>query len=182
MERYIVLLRGVNVGGNNKIAMPRWKEALEARGLQNVLTYINSGNAIFDSALPETAVKAACEEVILNTFGLDITACVLAAGALRDAISHAPDWWNQGADSKHNALFVIPPATACEVCDGVGAAKPDYERVAYYGRVIFWSAPLATFHRTRWSKITQSKELYNAITIRNANTALKLLRLADGGA
>jgi uncharacterized protein (DUF1697 family) len=99
---------------------------------------------------------------------------------LRDALAHAPDWWNTDKDSKHNAIFVIAPATAASVRAEVGEAKPAYERVACHGKVIFWTAPLATFSRTRWSKITQHKAAYNATTIRNANTTLKLLELTGG--
>ena len=78
---------------------------------------------------------------------------------------------------KHNAIFVIPPATAQQIAQLVGEAKPEYEQVDFYENVIFWSAPLKTFSRTRWSKIVQSKQAYNAITIRNYNTTQKLAQL-----
>ena len=81
-------------------------------------------------------------------------------------------------ESRHNALFVIPPVTTEEMLAQIGAVKPEYERIGDYGKVIFWSAPIATFSRTRLTKIVQSKAAYNAITIRNANTALKLAELA----
>lgn len=178
MTRYIALLRGVNVGGNNKIAMPELKAAFERRGFEGVLTYINSGNIIFESGLDECAAKAACEELIEQGFGLKIVVGVIAAADLAEALEHAPDWWGSEAACRHNAIFVIPPMTADEVCAQVGAVKPEYEKVASFGQVIFWSAPLATFSHTRWSKITQSKAAYNAITIRNANTAKKLAALS----
>jgi uncharacterized protein (DUF1697 family) len=178
MTKYIALLRGVNVGGNNKIAMPELKAAFEAADFANITTYINSGNVIFDSELDEVAVKISCEQAISDTFGLTITVGIISAYELRDALAHAPGWWNTDSDSKHNAIFIIPPATAESVCAEVGSAKPEYEKLAHHGKVIFWSAPLATFSRTRWSKITQHRAAYNAITIRNANTTLKLLELA----
>ena len=178
MGRYIALLRGVNVGGKNKISMPQLKRDLEERGFERVITYINSGNVIFDSGFSEDAAKIACETVIFESFGLEIAVCIISACELREALANVPDWWNNGGESKHNAIFVIPLAGAEEVCAGVGEVKPEYERVAFYGRLIFWSAPLATFSHTRWSKVTKNKAAYNAITIRNANTALKLLELA----
>lgn len=49
MERYIALLRGINVGGKNKISMPELKKMFENSGYQDVTTYINSGNVIFSS-------------------------------------------------------------------------------------------------------------------------------------
>ena len=85
-------------------------------------------------------------------------------------------WWNTDKNSKHNAIFVIPPVTAEEVFKQVGAIKPEYEKAAYYDRVIYWSAPIKTFSKTRWSKVAGSS-VYDNITIRNANTVNKLLQL-----
>ncbi|MDR1620383.1 MAG: DUF1697 domain-containing protein [Clostridiales bacterium] len=181
MTKYISLLRGVNVGGKNKISMPALKAAFEGRGFENVVTYINSGNILFDSDLGLREAKAACEDIIETGFGLKIAAGMITAGHLTDAAGHAPEWWNTGADCTHNALFAIPPATADEIYAAIGEAKPEYEKVFCYGSVIFWSAPLKTFSRTRYSKIVGNKAVYNLITIRNANTTLKLAALAKGG-
>ncbi|MDR1247572.1 MAG: DUF1697 domain-containing protein [Clostridiales Family XIII bacterium] len=180
MTKYISLLRGVNVGGKNKISMPELKTAFEKRGFENVVTYINSGNILFDSDLGLQEAKAACENLIEAGFGLNIAVGVITAGHLTDALDHAPEWWNRDADSRHNAIFAIPPATAEEIRAAVGEAKPEYESISCYGSVIFWSAPLKTFSRTRWSKVVQSKAVYHLITIRNANTTLKLAALAKG--
>lgn len=174
MTRYIALLRGINVGGNNKIVMPELKAAFERQEFKNVVTYINSGNILFDSGLELQAVKTACESLLEKDFGLKITVGIISASDLIEALEHAPEWWNNGADSKHNAIFVIPPATAEEVCASVGEAKPEYENVAFHSNVIFWSAPIKTFSHTRWSKVVTNKSVYNLITIRNANTVLKL--------
>ncbi|WP_348922291.1 hypothetical protein [Enterococcus rotai] len=65
-----------------------------------------------------------------------------------------------------------------EVIESVGEAKAEYEKVAYHERVIFWSAPIKTFSRSRWSKIVGTK-MYSRITIRNANTVNKLAELVQ---
>lgn len=177
MTKYVALLRGVNVGGNNKIAMPELKAAFEHKGFKNIVTYINSGNILFDSDLELQEAKEACESLIETGFGLKILVGVISSADLIEALEHAPDWWNNGEDSKHNAIFVISPATAEKVCASAGEGKPEYESVDYYGNVIFWSAPIKTFSHTRWSKVVTNKAVYNQITIRNANTALKLAAL-----
>jgi uncharacterized protein (DUF1697 family) len=180
MTRYIALLRGVNVGGKNIIKMAELKAAFERHGFKNVVTYINSGNVLFDSeSTDEAALKDICEKLIKDSFGFDIPVCVIGNSDLREAVEHAPAWWNNMPDAKHDAFFVIWPMTAAEICAHVGEAKEDYEKVAYHGRVIFWSAPIATFSRTRWSKLSKDKSMYNAVTVRNANTTLKLAELAD---
>lgn len=178
MTRYIALLRGINVGGNNKIAMPELKKAFEDQGFTNVFTYINSGNVIFDSGLDEPAVQSACETLVESGFGLKIAVGIISVIELHDALAHAPDWWNSDPKSKHNAIFVIPPMAAEAVCAQIGEIKPEYEKLAYHGKVIFWSAPIVTFSRTRLTKIVHSKTINNSITVRNANTALKLAALA----
>jgi uncharacterized protein (DUF1697 family) len=179
MDTYIAFLRGVNVGGNNTVPMPQLKALFEQQGLTDVSTYINSGNVIFQADGPEYVLKQKCEQMIMNRFGFAVTVMVISAAALVDAIAHAPAWWGASPDATHNALFVIPPATPESIMAQVGAAKPEYEQVASHGPVIFWSAPVKTWSRTRYSKIVGTKA-YGDITIRNANTARKLSELSDG--
>lgn len=177
MGKYIALLRGINVGGNNKISMPELKTAFEKSGFNKVVTYINSGNIIFESGEKDVAVlRSKCESLIAGNFNLKIPVGVISAAELVQALKHSPPWWNEDTASKHNAIFVIPPASTRKVVEAVGATKPEYEKTGCYGNVIFWSAPLVTFSHTRWSKIVQSK-LYDSITIRNANTTIKLAEL-----
>ena len=177
MTTYIALLRGVNVGGKNKIDMRALKAAFTEAGFSGVRTYINSGNIIFASELSEAAVQTSCENLIAERFGLQIAIAILTADELSQALANAPDWWGSAPDSKHNTIFIIPPATTEEVLAQIGEIKPEYERLDYCGKLIFWSAPIATFSRTRLTKIVQSKSAYNAITTRNANTARKLAEL-----
>ena len=180
--KQIALLRGINVGGNNKISMAELKAAFERQGFQNVRSYINSGNIIFDSDIVDgTTLQTACEELILTEFGLTIPVCVISAAELREALAHAPPWWNQASDTRHDAFFVLPPMTAAELCAHVGAVKEEYEQVNFHGRLIFWSAPMVSFSRTRWAKLSKDKAMYRSITVRNANTALKLVELAGEG-
>lgn len=176
--RYIALLRGINVGGNNKVTMPELKHCFESAGLENVRTYINSGNVIFDSA-ESTKVKLikSCEKAIERQFGFYVICSIILADELKDAIAHAPSWWGKDEMSSHNAVFVISPATPEEILREIGNTKPEYEKIASYGSVIFWSAPVKTFGRTRFSKIVGTPA-YRSITIRNANTTKKLVELS----
>ena len=178
MSVYIALLRGVNVGGNNTVSMPQLKETFQEAGFTDVQTYINSGNVLFLSNSNSQDVQAVCESLVFNRFGLQTSVAVITAAELADALAHAPKWWGMPNGCKHNAIFVIAPASASEVCAEVGEIKPAYENVAYYGKLIFWSAPMETFSRTRWSKVSKSKT-YQSITIRNSNTAFKLMQLAE---
>ena len=178
MEKYIALLRGINVGGKNKVSMPILKNAFIENGFSDVTTYINTGNVLFSSKSKDREeLQTACRRIIMEKFGLDIAVMVISAQELSDALSHAPKWWDLDIDSKHNAFFVIPPATPPLLIEAVGDENPEYALVSHYGQIIFWSAPIQTFTRTKWSKAVSSKA-YSNITIRNSNTTKKLLELA----
>jgi uncharacterized protein (DUF1697 family) len=173
MTRYIALLRGINVGGNNKIDMKELAAAFAQAGFFDVHTYINSGNVIFLSEMDAAAAQSACEDLIAERFGLSIAVAVLAAEDLTDALAHAPDWWGKTPDTKHSAIFVIPPAKAEDILAEMGEIKPEYERITHHGNLIFWSAPLKTFSRTQYSS-SPKRTTYQKVTIRNHTTAYKL--------
>ena len=175
--KYICLLRGINVGGNNKVPMAELRTRLENLGFENVSTYINSGNVMFEMRPTDDALLVEkCEAAIEEQFGFPVRLAVITANELRDSMNHAPKWWAGSSDERHNALFVIAPMTAEEVVASVGDIKQEYEKVAYHGRIIFWTASIKTISRTRWSKIVGTHP-YRYVTIRNANTARKLVEL-----
>ncbi len=179
MKRYFLFLRGINVGGKNKVSMPLLKETLENNRFKNVITYINSGNIIFTSDINDVIkLQKICKQVIKDTFNLDISLVVILVEDLKNAIKHAPIWWDNDSKSKHNAIIVIPPMDSEDIIKEVGAIKPEYEKIESYQQVIFWSAPIETFSRTRYAKIV-STTAYAHITIRNANTIKKVLELAN---
>ncbi|MEO1770173.1 DUF1697 domain-containing protein [Candidatus Enterococcus ferrettii] len=178
MKKYIALLRGINIGGKNKIAMPLLRQAFEELGFTEVVTYINSGNVVFSSECQDkNELIEQCEAVIAAEFALTIPVNIVSADELAETLSHAPNWWDDDKESIHYAIFLIPPISVEEVFTAVGEIKPEYEKIAHHDRVIFWSASAKTFSKSRWSKIASSS-VNNHVTIRNANTANKLLQLS----
>ena len=106
--KYIALLRGINVGGNNKVSMAQLKLTFESLGFDNVTTYINSGNVIFDAIdQGASSIIAACESAIEKEFGFHVVCSVLAAKDLKDAVTHAPSWWGADGNDKHNAFLLF---------------------------------------------------------------------------
>ena len=81
MVKYIALLRGINVSGRNKIAMPQLRAAFEQKGFTKVMTYINSGNVLFSSDIQEKKrLIDICEALILEHFDLNISVAIVAVG------------------------------------------------------------------------------------------------------
>jgi uncharacterized protein (DUF1697 family) len=90
--KWILLLRAVNLGPNNKVAMPALKALLEEVGHTDVKTYLNSGNATFESAEPSAQrVASDVENAIRSRLNLDIRCCVRRESALRKALDELPD-------------------------------------------------------------------------------------------
>ena len=108
MERYIVFLRGVNIGGKNKIVMSNLKKELEKMKFSDVVAYFNSGNALFPSDNDNDAeVKEQIELMIENEFGLKIPVHIIRCDYLQKILRNAPhrnayqkcNWWKKTASA-----------------------------------------------------------------------------------
>ncbi len=179
MEKFIALLRGINISGRNKVSMPLLKAAFEDVGFLDVSTYINSGNVIFTSNKSnKNELINLCRTIIEERFMLNIPVAIISAKDLSEALANAPEWWDVDKEAINQAIFLIEPVTVEEIFEAVGEAKPEYEQVGRYKNVIFWSAARSTLSKTRWYKIAGSS-VNSKVTIRNANTAKKLLFLSN---
>lgn len=86
-----MLLRGINVGGNNKLPMNDLKEALRGLGLEEVSHYIQSGNLVFSASTDNTeALESSIENKIVETFGFRVPAMVIPAMEFESATQSFP--------------------------------------------------------------------------------------------
>jgi uncharacterized protein (DUF1697 family) len=93
MNTYLILLRGINVGGKNNVSMADLKRGLEALGFSHVLTYINSGNVILKSAHQPDEIKSLVENMLPKAFKLDselIKVLVLTPEQLEAVVRNRP--------------------------------------------------------------------------------------------
>ena len=174
MKRYIALLRGVNVGGKNKISMAELKQGFEALGFGEVRTHLNSGNVIFSGNAAEEPGQQ-IQAMIQERFGLDVPVLVISQEWLEDMLRDAPDWW--GRDDKDiydNLVFVLPPATAGAVAESIGTPSEGLEQVCVREGAIFWSFERKSYTKCNWWKKSASPGIGECITIRTANTVKKL--------
>jgi uncharacterized protein (DUF1697 family) len=88
MAGTVVLLRGVNVGGNNRIAMADFKKVLNSLGATRTDTYLQSGNAVVD--LPAKGLATTVEEALADQLGLKVRAVVVSASALQLIVAANP--------------------------------------------------------------------------------------------
>lgn len=108
--RWVLLLRAVNVGGANKLAMKDLTAVLEDLGHTEVKTYLNSGNATFEtSSRSAKALATGVEDALRSTLHLDVRACVRKASDLSKALEELPSLPGYVAV---NGLFDKPTAGA----------------------------------------------------------------------
>ena len=117
--RYIVLLRGVNVGGKNKLPMAAFRTRLEAKGFENVTSYIQSGNIGLDSKLEAKQVKYLIEQLLDEEYQYRVPVLVLPQSALHSLIKAHPHT-NLETDIKylHFTLLHASPSEAQRKCFG----------------------------------------------------------------
>lgn len=179
MIRYIALLRGINISGKNKIAMPELKKGFEELNFSEVITYINSGNIIFSSEIEEKKIVTDhIKQMIKNKFDLDIPVLIITIEELEKILEKAPQWWrNSNKEIYNNIIFIIPPTTYEEVFLEIGEPRQEYEKIENYKNVIYWSFQLKFYTKTNWIK-TASSKINDKVTIRTANTMKKLLEIS----
>lgn len=179
MNRYVALLRGINVSGKNKIAMSELKNGFAELGYAKIVTYLNSGNVVFSSVVEdETVLSNKIALMIKDKFDLEIPVFIVLQEDLKEQLNAAPDWW--GDDRKEiydNIIFMFPPISYEEFYNKIGNPKAEYEKVHHYKGVIFWSFSRADYQKTNWWSKTASLRVSNKITIRTANTVRKIVDL-----
>ena len=177
MNSYLILLRGINVGGKNKITMARLKILLEDLGFSNVSTYIASGNVFLKSSKSADEIKTQIEKTLPKSFQLDselIKVLVLTPKQLKDVVENRPkEFGNEPKKYRYDVLFIMPPLipkkamAAVELKEGVDEA--------WAGRyAIYFRRLEARVTSSRVSKIVGKPE-YKSMTLRNWNTTIKLL-------
>ena len=174
--KYIALLRGVNISGKNKIAMKELKQILEENNYQNVTTYLNSGNVIFESNKENIAKNIS--EIIKAYFNLDIPVFVITETELEDILNNAPDWW--GTDNKEiydNIIFIMLPTSFEDVYKTIGEPSENIDKINNYNNSVFWSFDLKIYRKSNWWIKTASTDIKDRITIRTANTMRKILTI-----
>lgn len=175
--KFVALLRGINVGGNNKVSMKDLKLSLENSGFNNVQTYINSGNVILSSSLSTNEVNGLIEKTIKQTFGFEVKVLTISSVDFQRIVKDLPKNWTNDTDMRCDCLFLWEEVDSHDVLDSL-TIKPGIDRVKYVSGAIFWSVDRNNVTRSGLAKIIGTP-LYKKATIRNCNTVRKLTTLLD---
>lgn len=181
MDKYVALLRGINISGKNKVPMKELKDEFEHLGYKDVTTYLNSGNVIFTSSIDDKiAMSENIHKMVKDKFCVNVPVYIIKSGELKELLDNQPDWW--GTDNKKiydNIIFIISPYTYEDVYKTIGEPKEGLEKVVGYKNCIFWSYDLKNYRKTNWWAKTASTSISDFITIRTANTMRKILEICN---
>jgi len=175
--KQIVLLRGVNVGGRNKLAMPALRDALQAAGMENVVTYVQSGNVVLDSAAKPDALARVCERVIADGFGLDVGVVVRTRAELAKIVARDP----LGDVAEQEKLYQVTfcaQKPAKDALAKVAERAVEGERLLAHGREIYAWFPHGV-GRSKLAAQLSRQDLGVLATARNWTTVKKLLELSS---
>ena len=113
--RYVALLRGINVGGRNKVQMTDMREVFETAGHAEVSTYIQSGNVLFRSATAGPVLEKDIEAALEERFGVPLVVVVRSLRQLRTVVEKAPAGFGTEPDTFHSdVVFLRAPLTPAQ--------------------------------------------------------------------
>ena len=173
--KYVALLRGINVGKGVRVPMKTLKTLLEGLGFGDVVTYLNSGNAVFSSSLSALDLTRLLEEELERAFGEKIPTLVkTSAQVIAIAESIPSEWENDKGEQTYVAyLFsdVDRPSLVSEL-----PVKMEFLTIYYTPGAIVWNIKRENYNRSQITKIAGHRA-YARMTTRNVNTARKLAAL-----
>jgi uncharacterized protein (DUF1697 family) len=174
VDTYVGLLRGINVGGHNQIKMAALRDMLGGLGHQDVVTYIQSGNVVFDTDGDPPDIVRSIETAIETEFGLDIAIVLRTPGELAAAAEANP--YAARADSARVAIAFLkePPGPDRASATDPTAHRPDEFEIV--GSEVHLHCPDG-FGRSKLKNAWLEKELGVVSTIRGWNTVDRLLTL-----
>ena len=180
MTAYVALLRGVNLGGTNRVPMAELRTALGARGFEGVSTVLASGNVLLRSAAPEHIVAGQVGDTIEDAFGVRVPVIVRSGAELAAVVGRNP-FLAAAADrdptTMHVAFLSEQPSAAAFATLDPDRSPPD--AFAVDGREVFLSYPNGV-GRSRLTLDYLERRLGVEGTTRNWRTVLRLAGLLEG--
>lgn len=175
--KYILLLRGVNVGGKNKVSMSDLKEQLLKSGFEDVDSYINSGNLFFRSVQSYESCIRKITHILEGSYDFSIPFALLTKAEYLEERANLPDWWEQELARK-DVLFFSCNLDQEKVLDFITQAPLHNEIVSIGKHAVFWGKYDETeYLKTTYHKKLMKQDFYKQITIRNSNTFEKIAEI-----
>lgn len=190
MATHVALLRGINLGGRNKVSMADLRALVSELGHTGVSTYIQSGNVLFTAEPPgadAAELAAAMAEAITAKLGVTSPVVVLTAGELAQVVAANPFPGEPEPRRVHAVVLSEPPgpelAAKLDAAVAQSAAKGSGDEIRVIGRTLYLHTPAGygtSDLAMTLMRIVSSPKAGTTGTARNWATMRKLLELCDG--
>lgn len=173
--KYVALLRGINVGKGARVPMKTLQALLEGLGLRDVVTYLNSGNAVFSSSLSALDLTCVLEDELQRAFGAQIPTLVKTSEDVIAIAKSIPSEWVNGEGEQTYVAYLFSdvdkPGLVSEL-----PVKMEFLTIFYTPGAIVWNIKRENYNRSHITRIAGHSS-YARMTTRNVNTARKLAAL-----
>jgi uncharacterized protein (DUF1697 family) len=177
-KRYVALLRGVNVGGRNPVAMADLRAAFEDAGFDSVRTYIQSGNVLFGTTAAAASLESKIEQMLERHLGIPLIVVVRSHAQIRTIVNGAPERFGAKPATYHSdVIFLKAPLTSKQAMKSV-ELREGVDQAHRGPGVVYFERLSARRSQSRMSRIVGKPE-YQQMTIRSWATTTKLLALLD---
>jgi uncharacterized protein (DUF1697 family) len=174
----VALLRGINVGGRNRLPMKELAGLFETVGCASVRTYIQSGNVVFDGGASEArAVVDRIPGLVEEHHGFRVPVLVRTAAEIRVVIAGNP-FLRESVDPAHLHVGFLSDAPTKEAVGSLDPDRSDSDRFGVHGREVFLHVP-GGMARTRLTTDYFDRRLGTTMTVRNWRTVNRLAEMME---
>lgn len=174
MTRYALLLRGINVGGKNKVVMAELKSLLQDLSYEQVASYINSGNLFFTSDRSRADLQVEIAALFAEHYPFVTAFSLVSMEEYEQEVAYLPAWWQEEMARK-DVLFYTDRSQKTLIGDWVSQLDLG-EEIVYFGQTaLFWGKyNEQSYLQTAYHKKLANQAFYKSLTIRNHKTFAKL--------
>ncbi|WP_165748235.1 DUF1697 domain-containing protein [Cellulophaga sp. Z1A5H] len=179
MKTYMLLLRGINVSGQKKIKMTGLKQSLEKLGLQNVQTYIQSGNVVFDSAITsESSLEKSIEKLIFESYKFEVPVLVFEAKEFETIVKGSPYLDSETVEVNHSYFVLLKTLPADFLVALLNSETFLNEEFVISAKCIYLNCKIG-YGKAKCTNNFFERKLKVQATTRNLKTMSKLVALSS---
>jgi len=175
--KYIVLLRKINAGKENRIDTKALKQLFELPGYDAVATYINSGNVIFNSQKEVEILKKEIDERLFEHFKHEIQFLLKSHNEVKKIADSIPEAWQNNDEQRTDVAYLFDEIDRPDILSEL-PVKMDFIEVRYVKGAVIWNLKRENLYKSQLGKIINHQH-YQYMTLRNVNTARYLAGLKD---
>jgi len=172
VSKHVALLRGINVGGKSTVSMAKLKATFEALGFDDVVTYINSGNVVFEGSKPAAAT---IEKRIAKDFGRDVSILLRTPAELKRVEKENPF---PKAEPKRLHVYFLSGKSSAKAVAALDPDRSPSDAFEVAGREVYLHTPDG-IGRSKLTIDYFERTLGVRATARNWNTVTKLIELGS---